>query len=245
MSAKITNKQLEDFENILLIQKKSPNTIQSYLINIKKLISFLNGADLSAEKMYEYKGWLIGKGFKTRTVNAYLATANFFCETTGHPEMKVSLISLEYEDSHKKSQISSADYKKLVFTALQNEQNRLAMMIQVLCLIDIRFNELSELTIDALNKGYIVVSRGKRNSIYIELPERVISDLKKYAGQEQIVSGIIFRTENGNLVDRSNFRKDIKKLCVLAGVEEEFGSIQHIKNVVIDEYPYFGLKSLE
>ena len=36
MSTQITNKQLEDFENVLLIQKKSPNTIQSYLINIKK-----------------------------------------------------------------------------------------------------------------------------------------------------------------------------------------------------------------
>ena len=60
--------------------------------------------------------------------------------------------------------------------------------------------------------------------------------------REQIIYGIVFRTSKGLPVDRSNFRKDIKKLCVLASVEEALGSIQHVKHVVLDEYPYYGLK---
>lgn len=36
--------------------------------------------------------------------------------------------------------------------------------------------------------------------------------------------------------------ENVKKLCVIAGVEEELGSIQHMKNVVMDSYPYFGIR---
>ena len=75
----------------------------------------------------------------------------------------------------------------------------------------------------------------------IEIPDIIKEDLYTYALHEQITSGIIFRTSNGSPVDRSNFRKDIRKLCVLAGIEEGFYSIQHIKHVVLDEYPYYRL----
>lgn len=242
MSTHITQNRISDFTISLQVQHRSANTIVSYTTNIQKLELFLDGAELSKERMLAYKQWLADQGFKKRTINAYLAAANHFCDVMGWPEMKVVLDPLEPEETEQgKKQISSANYKKLVYTALQNGKERLAMMIQVLCHMDLRFCELERLTVEALEQGAVEVVRKNRQR-KIAIPDRIVKDLRTYSSHEHITSGIIFRTSRGSSVDRSNFRKDIKKLCVLAGVEEEFGSIQHVKNVVLDEYPYYGLE---
>lgn len=238
MSTNITKDRILDFAISLKIQHRSENTITSYTTNIQKLELFLDGAELTKEQMLSYKHWLSGQGFKKRTVNAYLAAANHFCDVMGWEEMKVVLDPIEPEGN--KKQISSSDYKKLVYTALQNDKERVAMMIQVLCHMDIRFCELERLTTEAVKQGKVEVFRKHRCSS-IKIPDILIRDLKTYIKHEQIVSGIIFRTSKGSPVDRSNFRKDIKKLCILADLKEEFGSIQYIKHVVLDEYPYYGL----
>lgn len=244
MSTTITKNRIQEFTVSLQIQHRSTNTISSYTTNIQKLELFLGGKELNKEQMLAYKQWLSEQGFKQRTINAYLAAANQFCDAMGWTEMKVLLDPIHFEETGKKKQISSSNYKKLVYTALQNDKERLAMMIQVLCHMDIRFCELEKLTIEALEEGSIWVIRKHRDR-KIEIPEMIRKDLCTYAAHEQILSGILFRTSKGLPVDRSNFRKDIKKLCVLAGVEEELGSIQHVKHVVLDEYPYYGIRKWE
>lgn len=241
MSTYITKNRILDFTVSLQVQHRSMNTISSYTTNIQKLELFLDGRELSKEQMLSYKKWLSAQGLKQRTINAYLAAANYFCDVMGWTEMKVSLDSAELGQ---KKQISSSNYKKLVFTSLQNDKERLAMMIQVLCHMDIHFCEMEKLTVESLEKGSVTVER-KQHNIEIEIPDIMRKDLYTYIMHEQITSGIIFRTSKGLSVDRSNFRKDIKKMCILAGIDEELGSIQHIKHVVIDEYPYYGLKKWE
>ena len=158
--------------------------------------------------------------------------------------MKVVLDPIPFEEDETEKNISSENYKKLVYTALQNDKERLAMMIQVLCHMNLRFCELELLTVEALGRGFVEVTR-KRRKKKIYVPDMIAEDLHTFAVHEGIKSGILFRTKNGSPVDRSNFRKDVKKICVIAGVEEELGSIQHIKNVVLDSYPYYGLRKWE
>lgn len=242
MPTYITKKCIVDFGISMKKHHRSRNTIVSYMANIQKLELYLDGRELTTEEMISYKKWLVQQGFKRRTINAYLAAANYFCDVMGLAEMKVSLEPIEADgNKQQKRQISSSNYKKLVYTALQNDKERLAMMIQVLCHMDIRFCELENLTVEALGLKMVEVVR-KRHNKQIEIPEMISADLMSYAVHEKITAGIIFRTSNGLPIDRSNFRKDIKKLCVLAGVEEEFGSIHHIKHVVLDEYPYYRIR---
>lgn len=244
MSTYITPNRILDFTLVLKRENRSSNTVKSYTTNIQKLELFLDGAELSKKQMLSYKEWLKKKGFKQRTINAYLAAANHFCDVMGWQDMKVVLDPLPFEEETEEKTISSENYKKLVYTALQNDKERLAMMIQVLCHMDLRFCELELLTVEAVNKGFVEVTRKHRNKkIYV--PDMIAEDLHTFAKHEGIKSGILFRTKNGSPVDRSNFRKDVKKLCALAGVLEELGSIQHIKNVVLDSYPYYGLRKWE
>lgn len=67
--------------------------------------------------------------------------------------MKVVLdpISQDVTEETRK-QMSSSSYGKIVYTALQNGKERLAMMIQVLFLMDLRFCELERFTVEALEK---------------------------------------------------------------------------------------------
>ena len=140
MSKHITKNRILDFTVSLKIQHRSSNTITSYTTNIQKLELFLNGKELSKEQMLSYKQWLYSQGFKKNTINAYLAAANYFCDVMGWADMKVTLYPAQEDRTEQsKKQISSSDYKKLVFTALQNDKERLAMMIQVLCHMDCVF----------------------------------------------------------------------------------------------------------
>ncbi len=241
MSTHITKNRILDFTVSLQVQHRSPNTITSYTTNIQKLELFLGGSELTKEQMLSYKQWLYSQGFKQRTINAYLAAANYFCDVMGWTEMKVALDPvIEDNTVQNKKQISSASYKKLVYTAIQNDKERLAMMVQVLCHMDLRFCELEKLTAEALETGFVEVIR-KNKQKKIKIPDILAKDLYTYIKHEHITSGVIFRTSKGLPVDRSNFRKDIKKLCILADVEEELGSIQHVKHVVLDEYPYYEI----
>lgn len=240
MPANVTPDRVKYFISVLKENGKSDNTITAYSRNINKLVDFLNGSELSASQMEAYKDWLKEKGLKKRTINSYLAAANYFCEVMGWQSMKVQLETLDYEELHKSMCISLVNYNKLVYTALQNDNERLAMMVQVLCHTDLRFCELDLLTVDILEKGIIEVTR-KNRRIKIVIPSMVLEDLNLYVKHEGIMTGVIFRTKNGSLVNRSNFCKELRRLCILAGVDEEVGSIQHIKNVVLDSYPYFGL----
>ena len=228
---------LSCFVSILKNNGKSSNTISAYSRNINKLVNFLNGSELSARQMELYKCWLKSEGFKRRTVNAYLAAANYFCEVMGWQDMKVPLEQLDYNEIHKHMCISLVNYNKLIYTALQNDNERLAMMVQVLSHTDLRFCELGLLTVDALEAGFIYTERKKRK-IKIIIPEMILEDLNIYVKHNQIINGVIFRTKNGSLVNRSNFCKDLRRICIMAGIDENSGSIQHVKNVVMDGYPY-------
>lgn len=242
MSTYITPKQISYFISVLNKTGKSENTIISYSRNIKKLVLFLDGSELSKLQMVAYKKWLQDKGFKNRTINAYIAAANYFCEIMEWQDMKLKLDPLDYEELQGHRQISQENYKKLVYTALQNDKERLAMMIQVLCHTDLRFCELNQLTVESLKTGYMDILRKKQN-IKLEIPVIMRNDLLKYTQKQGILSGEVFQTKNGNTVNRSNFRRELKNLCILAGVDEEVGSIQCVKNVVLDAYPYLGLKN--
>ena len=240
MGREITTERITQFKENLVNNGKSANTIQKYMGDFHKLTYFLDGQELSGEKMSAYKEWLVNKNYKKRSVNSYLNIANKFCDVMGWRDMKVSLIRLELEDYDTGGKhITASVYRRLVNTAKQHDMEDVAMLIQVLCHMDLRFIELEQLTVSALQLGYVEVKR-KGSVCAAYLPEMIRKDLELYASKRGIVSGIIFRTRNGNVVDRSNFLKKLKYLCELADVDAGKVSINRLKKPdVEDYYPYF------
>ena len=68
--------------------------------------------------------------------------------------------------------------------------------------------------------GEAVVSlKGKTRSVFIvrELQKKLL----RYAAEQKIVSGAIFITRNGKSMSRTNIWREMKSLCVQAGVNPQ------------------------
>lgn len=66
----------------------------------------------------------------------------------------------------------------------------------------------------------MVVNCKNKNRVIL-IPGKLRKALTKYCRQNKITSGIIFRTRNGNPLDRSNIWTEMKRLCKVARVEAE------------------------
>lgn len=83
----------------------------------------------------------------------------------------------------------------------------------------IRVSELAFITVQAAKNGRAEIHlKGKYRTIL--LPRKLCKQLLAYCRKNNIQEGHIFRTRNGNLVDRSNVWHSLKALCSEAGVEK-------------------------
>ena len=243
MGKEITEHLAMQFKEHLESNRKSPNTIQKYMADFEKMLDFLDGKELSKETLLAYKEMLMQKDYKKRSINSYLTIANQFCDAMGWQDMKVPLIRLEETDyTTTNKYISAMDYRKLVSTAMECQMEDVAMVIQTLCHVDLRFAELEQLTIDSLQLGIVELKRrDNRHAIY--LPKLLNEDLKIYVERHGIEKGTVFQTIHGNAINRSNFWRKLKELCDLAEVPTEKVSIAKLKKPLVEDYyPYYPLR---
>ena len=117
-------------------------------------------------------------------------------------------------------ELTKAEYMRLVNTAKQKGNERLNLILQTICGTGIRVSELQYITVDAVKNGEAIVSlKGKTRSVFI------VKDLKKkllrYAAEQGITSGTIFITRTGRPISRTNIWREMKSLCVQAGVNPQ------------------------
>ena len=116
--------------------------------------------------------------------------------------------------------MSKIEYTRLVRTALNKGNIRLALLIQTICSTGIRVSELPFITVEAAVKGKAEVDcKGKVRTVF--LTRQLSQMLIRYAKEKHIESGMIFITRNGAALDRSNIWRDMKALGLEAGVARE------------------------
>jgi len=222
----------------------SQNTMQKYSRDLRKLQGYLQGRELTQERLECYKTWLLeGQHFKETSVNSYLTVVNRFCEEMGWG-MRCLVIKPsageEPEELKRNKGLTYGEYVRLVKTALGLGMDRLAMLIQVLANTDLRVGEIPCLQVEHLKDGRIPVMR-KGKVRHVVLPDMLLPALRQYAGQQYIAGGVLFRTSTGMAVNRSNLWREMKRLGKLAGVEESKLSARGIKQPFLAEvFPVGG-----
>ncbi len=89
-----------------------------------------------------------------------------------------------------------------------------------MCAMGIRVSELASLTVESIIKGEVeIYCKKKQRKVLI--PKKLRKILLKYINDNNIETGIIFRTSKGNAVDRSNIWKEMKKLGKESEIPEE------------------------
>lgn len=210
----LNDSAIKHFKKILINEEKKPQTIKKYIRDIIKLKEYADGQPITKELLINYKEYLKKEcGYKTTSINSFLAVINTFAEEMGWHNLKIKMIKIQKETFvPEQKEITVDEYKKLIKAALKKGDERLALIIQTLGSTGIRISELNYITVESLKTGISdIYNKGKvRRILY---PQALIDVLKEYSKKYHIKGGPIFRTRNNKAMDRSNIWRMMKNLC--------------------------------
>ena len=212
---------LTDFKSYLYRQEKSENTIRKYLADLIKLKEYSQGKEITKELMIGYKEHLRTQGYQISSINSYLVAANRFFEYMEWFDVKVKTYKLQKKTYlSEEKELTKAEFKLLVKTAMEHDREKMAMIIQTICATGIRISELQYLTVKALKHGeFSIYNKGKERIVL--LPKKLQMKLLAYVRKQEITSGSVFATQNGKPLDRTYIWREMKKLCALANIPPE------------------------
>lgn len=214
----ITKQDIDAFETMLRLDEKAEATIRKYVKAAAGLWEFLEGKPVTKENIINFRQYLQERQ-KAQTVNGNLTAVNTFLDFLSMGDCKVKLLKVQrraFLDETK--ELTEAEYRRLLAAAEKKGNRRLQLLMMTLCSTGIRISELSYITVEAAKRGRADISlKGKYRTII--LPKGLCRKLLRYAAEQGIGTGCVFRTRTGRPVDRSNVCHDMKKLCRLAKVD--------------------------
>ena len=183
-------------------------------------MSWAEGFEAVKESVVRFKEKL-QDGYKAASVNAKLAALNGFFSFLGRNDLKVKQLKIQRQAyCSVDRELTKNEYLRLVETAKRQQNEKLSLMLQTICSTGIRVSELRFITVEAIGCGEAAIRLKGKNRVIL-LPENLRRVLNAYIRRNQIISGPIFITRNGNCMDRSNICKQMKRLCAEAAVEEQ------------------------
>lgn len=216
----ITNQRLAEFGQHLREEEYGKATMEKYLREVGYFYRWLENRRVDKGITAEFKNDLQEKGYAPSTINGKLSALNAFFRFAGWEECRVKFLRIQrriFRDQ--KRELSREEYRRLLKTAKDRKNDRLALLMETVCGTGIRVSETEYITVEALKRGRAEVQlKGKVRVIF--LPEKLCRRLLKYAGKTGIVSGEIFLTGNGKRLSRRQIWREMKGLCKQADVEE-------------------------
>lgn len=214
----IRENDIQAFETYLYLNEKSRATTVKYIRAVRRLTEFLQGGELTKRRLLEYRELLMGQ-MKAQTVNGVLSALHAFLDFLGLQECKVKLLKVQRQAFVDESrELSEAEYKRLLLAARAKGNERLYLLMMTICGTGIRVGELPYITVEAIRAGRAEIRmKGKNRTIILQ--KELCRMLLKYAKEQNIEKGHIFRTRSGKPIDRSNICHDMKKLCAKAKVD--------------------------
>ena len=221
MKRRITEELLQQYREYLYEEEKSERTIEKYLCDLRKLLHYAGGKEMTKKQMIAYKEYLRQeKKYRTTSINSFLVAANRFFEYMGWYDLRVKTYKIQNSAfTPEEKDLTKEEFKKLVRTAKRRGNNRIAMILQTICVTGIRVSELEAITVSAVRSGTATIyNKGKERDIL--LTRDLQAKLLWYIRRNGIKRGPVFQTNRGKAIDRTCIWRDMKKLCEEAGVDE-------------------------
>lgn len=218
MEHHITQELIEDYCASLAEDEKAAGTIAKYRRDLTAFASYLDGQGVTKESTASWKNDLISRYYAPRTINSMLAAVNSFFKHAGW-NIRIKFLRVQHQLFRDASrEMTRAEYDRLLATARESGQERLALIMETLCATGIRISELRDITVEAAQRGKATVSlKGKIRTIL--LSTKLCRKLLKYAKKQKIAAGEIFLTGSGKSISRRQVWFELKRLCKAAGVE--------------------------
>ncbi len=212
-----TSADIKLFEEHLILNEKSPITVEKYLRDVRRFMEYAEGGNIEKTVVLFYKGEL-EREYSLTSANSMLASLNAFFKFMGWPELCVKQFKIQKKTyCSEDKELTKWEYQSLVKTAENRKNRRLSLLIQTICATGIRVSEVEFITVEAAKRKEAVVScKGKTRTVFIV--SSLADKLLKYAKKHEISSGAIFVTKSGKPMNRSNIWSEMKSLCREAGV---------------------------
>ncbi len=215
-------KKLSGFEIYLRNEEKSAATMEKYVRDVNRFLSFLSAlpqeTPIGKEHTMQYKKYLSQQGYEPASINSMLVALNCFLRFCGLQKLCVKLLKIQRQMfCRKEKELSREEYHRLVKAA---DGSRLSYILQTICGTGIRISELQYITVESVNIGKATVSCKNKTRI-IFIPKAVQKILREYIRKTGVRRGTVFVTKSGKPIDRSNIWRDMKAICKKANVSAE------------------------
>lgn len=228
------------YRKYLFGEERSEATIEKYMRDIKHFYEYLPEQKIiTKENLIAYKQSL-SDTYKVTSINSMLVSINGLLSFMNLDTLKLKLHKVQREVfSSEDSELSKAEYKRLLDAAMKKNNKRLFMLIQTICGTGIRVSEHKYITVESLKAGQAMVNnKGKSRTIFIN--KKLKRMLSNYCKDENITSGPIFVTKGGKPMDRSNIWSAMKNLCADANVDRKKVFPHNLRHLFA--YTFYGLE---
>lgn len=214
----LTEEMLTEFQRHLRLKERSKATVEKYMRDVRGLLQFACGQEMTRELLIEYKEHLRGQ-LADRSVNSVLAAINSLLTYLGWQELKLKSLRLQQTVfCPEERELTKEEYKRLCRVAEKKQNHRLNLILQTICGTGIRISELPFITVEAAKCGTASVNcKAKTRSVLIV--QNLRKKLLKYAAAHHIESGAIFVTKNNRPINRTTVWREMKRLCEEAQVD--------------------------
>ena len=219
MERQITSEIIAQFAGFLEQSEKSPATVEKYTHDISRLMDWLNGGTVTAEKMRQWKKLLLAEGLSPRTVNTKICAFNKFATFMGWNDLRLKSLRVQRTMFRSKErELTRSEYEKLIKGAAESLGKQSALIIETIGATGMRVSEVKYLTLESVKRGSVEISlKGKIRTII--LPDKLKRKLAKFADEREIKAGVIFMTRNGNPVGRKQIWAQMKAAALKAGIQ--------------------------
>lgn len=220
MNYTIGKETIKSFEQKLIEDEKSKNTIDKYIRDVRVFVEYLGNKELTKSRVLEYKSYLAER-YAIASVNSMLASINSFFSYIEKIDLCVKHFKLQREIfCAEKRELTKEEYFRLVNAAKKKGNERLYLILQTICGTGMRVSELRYVTVEAVRSGEVSVRcKGKTRTVLIV--KRLRSILLKYAKRKGLTCGCLFITAKGKPVARTSIWRDMKSLCKQANVSSD------------------------
>lgn len=211
---KTISEYIEDYKTDLKLSEKQERTINQYVGYIEEFINYTKTKikvkeDIKKEDLISFKEYMQNK-YKVNTVNIKITILNAFIDFIG--------LDHSYKLKHLKKQqkatlenvLTQKDYERLLRIAEARNKTTMYYLMETLAEIGIRISELQYVTVEAVKKGVAVFDSKGTVERKAFINKKLKKELLKYCNDNNITTGIIFKSRNGNPLDEAYIYKEIQ-----------------------------------
>ena len=185
---KLTPECITAYGRYLKQEEKSTATQEKYLRDITVFVRWLGSSPVTKENVTGWKEHLQAEGRAPTTINAALSALNGLFRFLGWEGCRAKFLKIQRRMFRDQSrELTRADYDRLIATAWERGQNRLALLMETICATGIRVSEVRYITAETAKAGRAEIAlKGKIRVILI--PGKLCRKLLKYAKKNKTAS---------------------------------------------------------